>query len=307
MRYSDPLHKKRASLSRARLTKLFTLLPLALAVLLSGCHNDDFSDDQKAQATGEKILFTVDIALPDGYTPSRVTTDLQFKSQFEVGDQIGLFIVRHPQGESALLNPIDNYRNNIKLTYNGTSWEADEPLYHAPGGDVMDFYAYYPYDPAVTSSTIPFTVQSDQSTTQRFGASDLMMSLPALSVAKGAEVQLTFQHKMAMMQIEIPSSLLDPANLPQVTLLGWGTGTHLFLNEERTDKNSTQGDVKMLLIPDGSRLLYRALIPAQELGSGKRFCQIDYAGKIYTLNVPAPSLTLSSGKVTLYNSRLSFQ
>lgn len=177
------------------ISMLFAPLLLAAAITFTSCSEDD---------TGYTKPATQQIAFEIGFAPqTRVATAVDFKSVWEDGDEIGLFAVRH-NGSGGTLNASGNHIHNVKLTFNGTDWTPETPLYYPGGGYMLDFYAYHPYNVAATNPmAIVFDVQTNQHAVAGFKSSDFMLSTPVSDISSGDPVQLQFGHKLALLQVKV--------------------------------------------------------------------------------------------------------
>lgn len=111
--------------------------------------------------------------------PIHISPTLQSRateSNFEIGDYIGLYIVNHPSdGSVAKLQTSGNHVDNMKFTYNGT-WTPASPTYWKDDKTHADFYLYYPYATAIGDvNAIPWSVNADQSTSEKYKAGDLLI------------------------------------------------------------------------------------------------------------------------------------
>ncbi|MDO4425458.1 MAG: fimbrillin family protein, partial [Planctomycetia bacterium] len=70
------------------------------------------------------------------------------KSTWQVGDEVGVYVVVKDGTLSATAS--ENFLHNVKLTYNGTTWQPEEKLYWPNTGGTFDFYAYFPYSASAT-------------------------------------------------------------------------------------------------------------------------------------------------------------
>ena len=283
-------------------------LLLAGAAALVSCGKDDIGSDapEVPGANG-------DITLEIGFAPrTRVSTDADFKSAWKTGDEIGVFAVRRTSGGSGSLSATaaNNYINNVKLTYTGTSWTAATPLYYPPGTDVLDFYAYYPYDANANDPTaITFNVKNDQSGTTSINSTDrsnysLFDLLTAKSDNSGngygkstTSILLKFSHALAMVQVSVPSGGkgFGPGENLTVTLRGVKPGAALNLSAADgttpgsgvtlAATNNDAVNITMYRVEQPgdtdyeTSYTYRALVPAQEVAQGKSLFWFEHEGR----------------------------
>lgn len=259
-----------------------TLLLVLGGVALFSCVKDDIAGDEKVTGANGDISFEI------GFAPQmRVSTAADFTAAWEDGDEIGVFAVTH--GTSLSETASANYINNVKLTYDGTSWTQATPLYWPGGGAELDFYAYYPYDASATDPTaITFNVKADQSGMTdgkpNYHLSDLLTAKSDNSGdgwAKGSTVNLTFKHALAMVQMTIDDRV-GALNISKTTvkLRGVKTGSILNLGDLSaptvalaTDNNDAL-DITMHRVADGDGPVFRALVPAQTLAENTNIFRI---------------------------------
>lgn len=171
-----------------------------LAILLavgSGCGDNGTPLDE----AGGNGLMTFNVLHPReaaGAT-SRVTS-----TAFENGDRVGLFISR----QDAPLEVSGNYVNNAALTFNGSEWTPDRPVYWDGGS--YDIYAYYPRMNSVSSvDNLPFSVsldQNDPGSADRLGgyeASDFLWAERNGVTAGDGTVHLIFAHRMSRVVVRL--------------------------------------------------------------------------------------------------------
>ncbi|MEG1405287.1 MAG: fimbrillin family protein, partial [Alistipes sp.] len=107
---------------------------------------------------------------------------------FEVGDQIGLTIVR---GAS-------NYATNILMSYNGSTFAATNLSWY-DANDAATLIAYYPYVAAGVPTT--FRVAADQSAS--CATSDLLAAVKTDVAPTSTAIPMIFHHMMTSVQISI--------------------------------------------------------------------------------------------------------
>lgn len=123
-----------------------------LSVLLmvgSGCSDNE----SPLPAAEDENVMTFNVMHPrQAVADSRVTT-----TAFESGDRVGLFITR----KDTPLEVSGNYVNNAALTFDGSQWTTEKPVYW--DGGTYNIYAYYPQMKPVTSvDNLPFSVSTNQ-------------------------------------------------------------------------------------------------------------------------------------------------
>ncbi len=224
-----------------------------------------------------------DIRFKIGFAPdTKVATGADFKSVFENGDKIGIFAVQRSSSGTATLQASGNYIHNLPLTYNDGNWSAgnEANFFYPNNGDVLDFYAYYPYDVNVTDpGNIIFNVRPDQSTAtdgkSNYNISDLLTASPSTGIAKDELVQLAFNHKLTLVQVSItdPGAKFYVDNIFSITMQGIKTEATLNLG---TDGVTATGDATGTVVLNRlekpadanyeTSFTFRALVPAQTVG-----------------------------------------
>ena len=141
---------------------------LSVATLLAmGCSKDSNFVEQNSNFDPNEIRIEAEM----GGTRATLTN-------FEAGDQMSLYVVEYTGDEIAEVQPLGNYINNEKMTYNGREWKSDRPLYWSKTH--CDFYGFYPYQPSGSLKDVYFEVATDQSQPSANGvlggyeASDIM-------------------------------------------------------------------------------------------------------------------------------------
>ena len=135
---------------------------------------------------------------------------------FENGDRVGLFITR----QDTPLEVSGNYVNNATLTFNGSQWNTEKPVYW--DGGTYNIYAYYPQVTPVTSvDNMPFSVSTNQNSSGNtdklsgYEASDFLWAIKQNASASNTAVSLQFSHRMSRMLIRLVKSEDYEGDLPE--------------------------------------------------------------------------------------------
>lgn len=232
--------------------KSFTVLFLPLALLASGCSQES-APDISARGTGLSISAHV---MPS----TRLSEDVNYNSGFEVGDAIGVFAVsRTPDGEPAFPSDEGNYIHNAKFVYRGDGqWEEEgSKSYYPLDGNVLDFYAYYPY----SEETDPTCIRYDAGKEMY----DFMMSRRE-GVESGETAELYFRHVLALAEAYIVGA--DKLSGYSVTMNGVVTSAEFSFaapeGEELTGAGTDVSDVDMKRLSN----MFRAYLPPQKITKG---------------------------------------
>ena len=271
------------------------LIAFSFLFIMSCANNDIAGIDNDISTRGDYIHFEINFAGGGSAVPQlRAATDAEFNSTWEDGDAVGIFAVRRTSGDTGSLSAIaaENYYNNAKLTYSADDdeWTTIEGLYFPQNGDVLDFYAYYPYDASATDPTsIVFNASTDQHLQtggkSNYNLSDFMIAKSDNSgngYSKSAGVvSLTFSHALAMVQVKMDNSngavdpykqfaILQGVKTKAIFDLG-GSGATVLATE-----NNDATDIKMYRLeqPGDANYMtdftYRALVPEQTIAAGSK-------------------------------------
>ena len=312
------------------------------AVLLTACSKDNDTGDYPGtnESPGGDIRFEIGFDTPAATAgadlpQTRVTTDSQFKSTWDDGDEIGVFACSNG---GTLATDGSNYINNVKLTYNKTAgtWTQAEPLYWPTAAQnitALDFYAYYPYDASAADPTaIAFNVKIDQndetSGKSNYNLSDLLTAKATngnTGYGKGETVTLSFSHPLAMVQVTLDDSkgAIDPNEEVVVLLQGVKAKAALNLNAINgaapgtgvttapTDNDAVTITMHRLEQPDDAdyrtAYTFRAVVPVQTVTttSGGSLFRITN-NKLVLNSSQRSAFTMKAGQAELFTETLPF-
>lgn len=168
-----------------------------LTLVMSACGGGGSSSDDDITPTptptptpsDEKIEIKVSTRASDG--------------NFESGDAIGLYVVNYVNGSSASLASSGNYANNVKFTYNGSSWTGGTTLYWSSDDVKADFYAYYPYATVTDATAYTFSLKTDQSLAADHKASDFLWGKLAGQSPTESTVNISVNHMFSKAIINV--------------------------------------------------------------------------------------------------------
>ena len=175
----------------------------------------------------------------------------------------------------------------MKLTYLAGAWTSERPVYFPNNGDLLDFYAYHPYEEGVDPTGIVFSVGEDQSSQSKFSRSDLMKTYSCENVKIRQPVNLSFYHTLALVHIEVLGAS-DPGLT--ATLLSCMPETRMNLADNLPLSGSgTTVEIAMLRLEEdpqtATSYTYRAIVPAQTIAAGTVFALFEGAGKKYEMKL----------------------
>lgn len=215
-------------------------------------------------------------------TVSRAT-----ETAFELNDRIGLFVTQQEEP----LQVSGNYVNNEALTYNGTAWTPDRPVYWDDG--VYNVYAYYPYSTPIQSvDEAIFEVVTDQNSAGTadkpggYEASDFLWASAKGQTASNNAVSLKFRHCMSKLVVRLikgedyeGDDLPDDAEVyihntvPAATIdLSVGVATKYMYGRESSLKAKALGDHK-----------YTAIIVPQRISNRRPLVEVVMKGVSYLM------------------------
>jgi hypothetical protein len=280
-----------------RLVKPYiNLLPCCLLLLLlAACSSDAPSSPTGGEGDGV-VRFNVGFA-----ASTRVMVNpYNFKCDWTEYDAIGVYVVKRKSSEPKALSstPGENFRNNVKVYMKDDfTWaygDEEEPIIFPNDGDVLDFYAYYPYNPAITDTdpnAVTFAVEIDQST--NVGANMLMRAKAAgIERAGATAVTLQFSHLMAMVQITSKSAL-DSNVAKQIN-----TAVHFNLNDGTTTPVANQVPKDIRMFSTDSQV-WQMIVPAEQTTSRFVLSVIEFPYS--TVCTATVAKTLTAGTVTAFN------
>lgn len=176
----------------------------AMAAIVTGC-NQNNELGTPAPSSEEDVLNVV--ATANDFVSSDATSrvsETDYTTTFEVGDNIGVFVVR--DGEALI--------SNMKMTLgsdNAWAGENGAKLYYYKDAD---YIAYSPYteglsvtseEEIITHFTTNLKNSTGQSTLADYQAADLMTAFVAAgSVTRGENITFKFAHQMSMIEIKVP-------------------------------------------------------------------------------------------------------
>ncbi len=233
--------------------KKFVLCGASFLMLASCAHDEEVATSAKMDST-KGIKFEL---LTAGGV-SRVSTDDNFKTTFDDGDEVGLFAVAHAADASADLASSGNYADNYKLTYVAGQWVIDKEVAFPKNDVVLDFYAYYPYVENVDPKAIAYNASS--------AMYDLMMAKTADIDNSVETVTLTFYHQLGLLDANI---IAGSGNV--LTVEGVNPSATYNLGAYGTDYVMTSGnEVSSFSMTPQEGKNFRAYVPAQRLGEGAK-------------------------------------
>lgn len=269
--------------------RMLLLATLALCACSSGGDGAGDSPGVPNPPTGDKRQ-PINIGMTVNDRENTRVTDLAF----EVGDQIGLFVVnRNADGTAQALKTTGNHVDNMRFTYNAT-WTPDAPIYWLDDKTNADFYIYYPYTATVADvAAMPFSVNADQGTEAAYKAGDVIIGSRTDVAPTEAAVMINARHVMSQMLITlVPGNGFTEESLAaaDVSVRVNGVKTNATI-DLATATVTAVGDISAVT-PLKAGDTYKALIVPQTVDEGN-LLTVTVDGKEYNL---VRGLTFESGK-----------
>lgn len=211
---------------------------------------------------------------------------------FETNDKLGLYVTDYADAATpAPLQISGNRANNEVMTYNGTSWATNRPIYW--GESKSDVYAYYPYMDIVDVDEQPFSVATDQSVENAYEDSDFLWAKAAGVAQTGGAVSLQMKHQMSRLVVKIMAGEDYVGSLPAdatVHLHSTVTDARISLANGSAVKDPYGGahSIKMRNLgiqttADGEAVVYEAIVVPQMLETSVPLLEINSKSVSYLL------------------------
>lgn len=218
--------------------------------LLSSCEQTEMEQAAETSNAGKEISLHVGIA---ALTRTATTGS---KTLFVAGDELGLFAA----GRSNLA--VIEGQGNLKYVYQDNRWDAEKAITFPIDGSAVNFYSYYPYSVAATTTVFTHQVAQDQSAGDAYDRSDLLLASHTTSTADDTSITLTFRHQLALVEVLLPSGKTDVS----AELKAKRSATVDLLKQTATLDDAEAAEwIAMKKISDTA---FRAVVPAQTLGAG---------------------------------------
>ena len=270
-----------------------TLLISLATLLITACSDEDIVTNG---GTNQEISFLIGFS---DETNIRVTTDERFKTTFEQGDEIGIFVYKRNKGQNSSIENNQLYVDNRKMTYDGSSWQLESPIYYSDDGTLLDIYAYYPYQEGAMATALKYDAHTEMVD---------LLSASALGIKKEAKTTpLIFSHLLSLLHISIDKTekIPDFDEFLRVYFNGVVSGEYNLSTNEIN--NPEKGAVEMILAgpADPYQRTYRAWVPAQKITSGIifSFIQTDLGNEFSQCKEVNKQINLTQGRI--YKSHIT--
>lgn len=258
--------------------KKYHLFPFILLVLLAAC------------TSGTDELAEVSIPVEESIVNFKASfnrTSRATETAFEYGDAISVFAV-NPM-EDIKLKESGNYADNMKYTYYGNSFEAenDAVTISADNKIGLGYYAIYPYMISASNNFI-FAVKTNQSTHINYTQSDFCTSYVSPTVDK--TVNLGFTHRLSNIEIDFQGDNLMNKDI-KVQLENVYTSCKVDINNNTCQAIGSKDNVVM---GEESNNAFQAIIVPQTLTTDSKFIKVTLDNKDFYFKL-LTNKTIKSG------------
>ena len=268
-------------------------------VLFSNCTDDVVTNDY---TDNPEIKFSIGFA---DNIKLRVSTDSSFKTYFDKGDTIGIFIYKRNIEQESSIEGNEIYVNNRKMIYDGESWNMETPIYYPGDEKVLDFYAYHPYQVEAKANALKYNASLEM-------AELLAASVLGIKKVNGQTIPLLFKHLLSMVHLTVDKT----DNVPELdeTFNAYFNGVVCVVyNLVSNEVNTVECGMAKMLIEgdaDAQERIYRAWVPAQQIALSDTmflFSQTSFRKEFSLLKEAEQAITLSQGKAIRSHIRLDIQ
>ena len=282
-------------------TNYLTLSVMALAAAFTACSQDNEIPETNVSDNAQVLTIQAAESGFEAADAESRATDNGKTTEFENGDQMGLFVVR------------DNgsvVKSNEPITYNSATktWTPTTTVYYYTNAD---YIAYFPYDEDLSVSETTTTDitdgiisafdtyfkehKADQSNLETYRNADLMLStITAAALAEqtteNKTLNFALKHNYSMIELNVPSYKYSYT---------YGEGTKEF-SVPMSNFNVTLGntDVKPCHIGDG---IYRMLVEPGDITLTGSFEDPKDQRPVNFSNANAETKSLAKGSYVRYN------
>lgn len=228
------------------MNRKFIYTCLLIAAVTSGCKKDEAIKDEGKTPVTFRI---------DGNVTRTVTDGSQ--TTFVEGDVLGI-----------TSSGLDADMANAEYTVCADGTLAGEVFYYN-GSSSATFYAHYPYTAEYKDGAVTMTVEGDQSTAERYNASDFMTAIATGDPVSGGNVSLKMYHRLTLVKINWNGSL----NATEATLHDVIKDVTWIHADNSLKLGTTVSDILTWKVYD-DRQEYWAVIPAQTVAAGSTLLSI---------------------------------
>lgn len=275
------------------------LLWIYLTLLFMGCQ-DEF--ETRPEINHQSVTFSVTQCSPEDVL-TRATD-----AGFEIGDEIGIYVVRRNGSTPESLKVSGNYADNrrYRIDSNGNLQpycEADK--IYLSRSDKYDFYAYYPYNENLSDPTsYCFNLNTDQTGKEVYTKNDVMIARNTSGINNGS-VSLLFERKFALVETyfeKIAEKVVTSATLNNIE---HAACINISTSGVITGEGSREV-IKMNLYAENEYFyIFRVIVPVQELKGNYLFTFVINGESVQYKAISATPL--AAGKKSTYLLKVQYR
>ena len=238
----------------------------------------------------------IDVESGEKYNPNEIRIEAEINNtrasatSFEIGDKMSLYAVEYSGDEVAKLQVSGNYLNNELMTYDGTSWIGNRPLYWSENH--CDFYAVYPYQQPETVTNYLFDLPLDQNSPETeddlsgYEAADLMWAKATKVSQSDNAVQLQFKHMMSRVVVKLERGENYEGELPEdITVHLYNTVTSAEVNFAKGSlQRYAYGEKETITMKRLSSDTFAAIVVPQNIERRTPLVEVTMEGIAYLLS-----------------------
>lgn len=233
-----------------------------------------------------------------------ISTDIATKATetaFEVGDNVGIYVVNVPSDLVSNGNHVDN----MCFNFNGSSWTPDNSIYWADQTTKADFYAYYPYTASISDiSAHSFNAQTDQSTENGYKISEFLLGETKNVAPTSESVRITTKHCMSKLVVILkPGTGWKEGDLDraEVVLCGLKTSCNINFASGTVNAIGKESEIKPFKVSNGK---FKAMVVPQNI-SETDLVKIKLDSNEYKLNTSINLIANKQHSCTIIVNRTS--
>ena len=251
----------------------------AFAVIACGCSVKVRNGDDEVGGNGSEREIPIHIAT----AVTRVADE-----RFEDGDVLGLFVVNGPEP----LASSGNHYDNEPLTFGGGALNSRE-LYYRDDRTMTDFYCYYPYAETIADvEAVPFRVNADQSTPERYNGSDFLWGRATGVMPSESLVNIQMKHLTSCLRVVLkPGAGWSAEELAGARVTVCGLKTAGFANLKDGSVEAGEAMAEIVAKNDGGGVFSALVVPQAVVNA--ELVKIEVGTNEYALRT---SISLQSGQ-----------
>jgi hypothetical protein len=289
----------------------YFFLAVAASAMLSACSNDE----------GESPKFDGIIRLTTSSIDMNTRAEQSIQGTlFDAGESVDIFLKdalddgSGTPGSDYTVYPQPLVTTTTKETAKNNLNFATTQIWPI-NNHSLNIWAVYPSGSAgtsdvdVTTTSIPFTVQTDQSTTVAYKASDLMTGVAANPVAPSEntmEIPLVFTHLLSKVNVNLSktaaTTTITDEQLATAKVYIMNTKPTTTFAPQTTEVTVASGDATEIFVGEG--IASSAILVPQTVAGGKEYIKVVIGDDTFIYSIPTGGITLEAKKVHTYDIKI---